>query len=532
MAPQRPPASTAAAAPRVRTRARLLPPPTARRPPAALRPALRQQLPRALPRQARPLLLRLLPPPPPPPPLLLPLLLLLLHQPTPASAYRLFNESDYSDPYFVPHASGFVGAYGDPLRTLERERVNEGVAGTAASSPPQQPGARPRQNCPGMVGPLGDGKFFCLGREHGQCDRRSGTCLCNRGYAGVDCGDCVPTHHRIGRRCYQKRPCPRDCSGAGVCDHTKGTCTCNGYRSGAACDGWACGARFDARCLECTAAECTRCAQGWAPTHALARHERAEFPGGHAAAAAAAAKVATNVPSAADPHAGVNAGTAAGAAAAAAPPLSRSTCAPCTRFDPRCSACDSRGCLRCADPLLRSIRRSGARAMDGVHGGAALASGAAPAPAVLPEDELRRTLSLELPFGTQRADAFDEAEPFELQRALAASLGAAVAAAAAAAAGTGPAAPAAVVGEGGLRAAAQHCEQGADTPQTAAWACTTLAAATVPAARGVALRARFGVSHVVRLRPPARFGMTVYFFPPRSSTYFSLLLLLLLLLLL
>ena len=422
--------------------------------------------------------------------LLLLQLLLLLHQPAPTAAYRLFNESDYSDPYFVPHAAGFVGAYGDPQRTMERERVNEGAAGTAASSPPQQPGVRPRQNCPGMVGPLGDGKFFCLGREHGECDRRSGTCLCRRGYAGIDCGGCATTHHRIGRRCYQKRPCPRDCSGAGVCDHAKGTCTCNNYRSGAACDGWACAARFDARCEECTAVECTRCAQGWAPTHALARHEAAErgFPGAHAAAAAAAAKVATNVPSAADPHAGANTpGSGPGPDPSSSLFSGRSTCAPCTRFDPRCSACDSAGCLQCADPLLRSIRRSGARAADGVHGTSV------GAPPVLPEDELRRTLSLELPFGTQRSDAFDEAEPFELQRGLAAALGAAVAAAAAA--GTG----AAVVGvTGGLRAAAQHCEQGADTPQSAAWACTTRAAAPVPAARGVALRKRFGVSHMVR----------------------------------
>ena len=71
--------------------------------------------------------------------LLLLQLLLLLHQPAPTAAYRLFNESDYSDPYFVPHAAGFVGAYGDPQRTMERERVNEGAAGTAASAPAAWP---------------------------------------------------------------------------------------------------------------------------------------------------------------------------------------------------------------------------------------------------------------------------------------------------------------------------------------------------------------------------------------------------------
>ena len=76
-----------------------------------------------------------------------------------------------------------------------------------------------------------------------------------------------------------------------------------------------------------------------------------------------------------------------------------SVCQECTRFDPRCRTCSATECLACADPLLTSIRRSGARETD----------------STLPFDELARELSILVPFGSLQPNAFDEAEPFALQ---------------------------------------------------------------------------------------------------------------------
>jgi hypothetical protein len=54
-----------------------------------------------------------------------------------------------------------------------------------------------------MVGPL-NGVFYCRGKEYGSCDQRSGICFCNRGYAGLGCEKCSPTHFEIGDLCYPK----------------------------------------------------------------------------------------------------------------------------------------------------------------------------------------------------------------------------------------------------------------------------------------------------------------------------------------
>lgn len=59
-----------------------------------------------------------------------------------------------------------------------------------------------------MVGPAHDGMYYCLGKEHGYCDRRSGTCFCNVGYQGVSCQDCSPTHYGQGGLCYPKLVSP------------------------------------------------------------------------------------------------------------------------------------------------------------------------------------------------------------------------------------------------------------------------------------------------------------------------------------
>lgn len=70
----------------------------------------------------------------------------------------------------------------------------------------------------------------------------------------------------------------------------------------------------------------------------------------------------------------------------------------CKKYDPRCLVCDAQSCLGCADPLLNSVRRSGARALD----------------APLPFDELTREFSFKFSYGSQHPRVFDEAEAFSL----------------------------------------------------------------------------------------------------------------------
>jgi hypothetical protein len=260
-------------------------------------------------------------------------------------AYRIFNETDYSDPYFVPHEQGFTGHYGEPTN-LGRERVNEGAPGTATQPREEGASVATRQNCPGMIGPLGDGKYYCLGKEYGYCDRRSGTCFCNIGYQGVDCFECSPTHFKVGSLCYPKKKCPNDCSGAGICDYQTGHCKCDRHRVGVDCAQMTC-QTFDQHCTECTSMECRRCADGL-------------FVGANK--------------------------------------THGSMCRRCTEYDPRCTECDHTNCLTCGDPLLLSIRRSGRRKQD----------------PYLPFDELARELSVNVPFGSQQIDGFEEAENFVL----------------------------------------------------------------------------------------------------------------------
>mmetsp|Transcript_13623 Transcript_13623/g.16691 ORF Transcript_13623/g.16691 Transcript_13623/m.16691 type:complete len:340 (+) Transcript_13623:857-1876(+) len=78
----------------------------------------------------------------------------------------------------------------------------------------------------GMIGPIDDDTYYCLAKEYGYCDRRSGTCFCNEGYQGVSCEDCSPSQIRVGSLCYPRKLCPNSCSGAGDCDHLTGLCSC------------------------------------------------------------------------------------------------------------------------------------------------------------------------------------------------------------------------------------------------------------------------------------------------------------------
>jgi hypothetical protein len=168
------------------------------------------------------------------------------------------------------------------------------------------------QVCPDMVGPLEDGKFYCTSKYHGYCDRRSGTCFCNKGYSGQNCKECDPLHIDIGDLCYEKKFCPNDCSGAGTCDYLSGICKCNIFRDGADCSQFVC-EKYDQYCTQCNKDKCLQCIDGYSVNE--------EGFLGH-------------------------------------------QCEPCSRFDPRCNECNSHECLGCIDLLLLSISRSGRRLHD------------------------------------------------------------------------------------------------------------------------------------------------------------------------
>ena len=166
------------------------------------------------------------------------------------------------------------------------------------------------RHCPSMVGPLQNNKYHCTSIFNGYCDRRSGTCFCNEGYAGEACEECSVTYQMIGDLCYPRMFCPNNCSNAGVCDYLTGKCQCNGLRDGEDCSQFVCAANFDVNCIQCNTDVCLQCNDGFS-----------------------------------------NLGT---------------HCESCTSFDPRCNLCDSQKCLGCADLLLYSIRRSGRRANDAI----------------------------------------------------------------------------------------------------------------------------------------------------------------------
>lgn len=208
-------------------------------------------------------------------------------------------------PYPVPQESQFVGVYGDPTN-YERERINEGAFETSEQELMYE-GVSPRQACPGMVGPFSDGNYYCSAKEFGYCDRRSGTCFCNRGYQGIDCNECSDSYFRIGSHCFPKKLCPNDCSGAGICNYNNGTCSCLPHRTGTECETLLC-STHSKLCVKCTESECLKCAPGYYLTG------------------------------------------------------DSRICSTCYDFDPRCAGCYKEvGCTVCADSTLTSVRRSGYR---------------------------------------------------------------------------------------------------------------------------------------------------------------------------
>jgi hypothetical protein len=238
----------------------------------------------------------------------------------PALAYRIEDPNNgppNTTATFRPYDRGFVGRVANP-QSARPWRVNPGNPWSHAK-PNVFRGVLPRQNCSGMVGPIG-GIYFCTSLEAGYCDRRSGACFCSAGYAGADCSLCRPTHARepANGTCVPRLPCPNGCSGAGACDPATGACACEPGRKGVDCSLQAC--RLLHRwCAACNATDCLSCEAGyfW---------------------------------------------SSGGAAVAGGGPPG---CEPCTRFDPRCAECSAaEGCTACADPLLRGARRSGRRRVD------------------------------------------------------------------------------------------------------------------------------------------------------------------------
>jgi hypothetical protein len=292
---------------------------------------------------------------------------LLLLLPASVLAFRKAEENDGVDSRFERYAEGFVGVYAEPTN-FERQRIVPGafnatsdiwrtaggarfegsITPTVATprSQPEMPLDDPhgRQNCPEMVGPT-NSMYFCRGAEYGYCDRRSGTCYCETGYAGVSCELCTAGYYRAvdGTHCLPRVLCANDCSGGGTCDFSSGTCTCEPHRIGNDCSRPRCSG-FDSMCRECSATNCTRCVEGF------------HVAGGNA-------------------------------------------CASCSStHDPRCTVCNPERCLTCGDMLLLSVRRSGRRRGD----------------PGLPLDERAREISIGVPFGTQRTEAFAEAEAFRV----------------------------------------------------------------------------------------------------------------------
>ena len=276
-------------------------------------------------------------------------------------------------PIFEPYENGFTGVYGDATNPRQYS-VNSGravifdaghrdanfVGWKPGKTHPVRfdtAGVFPRQQCPNMV--VSDGHYFCTDKEFGYCDRRSGACHCQYGYTGVDCSTCAPTHFSGPSATSSTADGNSRCLPKVQCPNDcSGGGTCNYLAGTCVCFEHRVGddcsrpfcAQFDRFCEECSPTECVRCKDGF---FVKTTQENT---------------------------------------------VTRTSCQACFIFDPRCVACDPRGCRSCGDPLLLSIRRSGRRKHDPGE----------------PVEEASRELAMKLPFGTQRPEAFDEAEPFGL----------------------------------------------------------------------------------------------------------------------
>lgn len=239
----------------------------------------------------------------------LPLYILIVTPRFPSvTSYRIAGSEDEETP-FVVYEKGFVDESGE-TKSAAPVRNNQGYDSFHNFIFDDEVMNRRLQSCPGMIGPLTDGKFYCLAKEYGYCDRRSGTCFCNDGYKGEKCEECDPNHHRVGSLCYEKVMCPNHCSFQGECNFLTGKCTCNEFREGPDCSTFKCSKFHSEQCTLCNDRHCLQCSPGFSVN-------KYAPPGGQ--------------------------------------------CEPCYRYDPRCTACDEVQCLECTDLLLQSIKRSGRR---------------------------------------------------------------------------------------------------------------------------------------------------------------------------
>jgi hypothetical protein len=217
----------------------------------------------------------------------------------PVISYRIKGSEDEAKP-FVPYEKGFVGDRNKIQ--VQNARINQGYEDFAMIEAAGGHGHNRLQDCPGMVGPLDDDKYYCTSKLNGYCDRRSGTCFCNQGYDGSSCNECDPWHHLIGGLCYEKTFDPNESSSD--CDDNS--------TDGGDCELVSC-SKFHEHCTRCNTEGCLECIEGYGVNKRIDAVEQ---------------------------------------------------CESCQRFDPRCTSCSESACLSCTDLLLFSIRRSGRRPHD------------------------------------------------------------------------------------------------------------------------------------------------------------------------
>lgn len=255
-----------------------------------------------------------------------------------------------------------------------------------------------------MIGPTDDDKYYCLGKEYGYCDRRSGTCFCNTGYKGPSCASCAPSHIKVGDLCYPIQKCPKDCSRHGTCDFVTGVCTCHDkYWYGVDCSKRTC-QEWDEYCMDCNDVECLKCIPGYSVNNNIVRTTTTTTT-----PTTPTTTTTTAVTTTSNENNTTHSTNATNAEPQSQPEAQQQQqqhqhqhqlCQPCTRFDPRCRVCNAHQCLECIDLLLLSIRRAGPRPQD--------------YQTPLPPDELERELSITVPFASLQTNAFDEAESYFL----------------------------------------------------------------------------------------------------------------------
>ncbi len=291
-------------------------------------------------------------------------LLLLFHLLLPAtriSAYRIKGSDDENKP-FVPYEKGFVQNVQDPAASIANRgpRVNNGQS-SSSTRLEDGVGANRLFSCPNMVGP-----FF-----HDEDDDDD------------DVGGAVDYYYCTGDK-------------NGYCHRRSGTCFCNEGYAGESCESCAEPTHFELGELcqpkrtcpnDCSHGAGGRC------NYLTGVCECSSHRTGDDCSASKCSlfhRFCT--------HCNDDGCLECEEGWSVVDGNSPFRCEPCWRFDPRCRDCNADVCTSCVDLLLLSIHRSGRRPQD----------------PPLPIDELRRELSITVPFGSQQDDAFYDAEHYFL----------------------------------------------------------------------------------------------------------------------